>query len=236
MVSQVHSDAVGKNRWVRRAQGLALFTIAYNLIEGVVSVGFGIEEASWALLGFGMDSFVEVGSAAFVLWRFQGTLRSQGGPAPQEIEREKKASMAIAFLFVILALATMGGATHQLTTTSHPDTTWPGVIVAGLSLSFMFALWRAKLRVAAELNSRVMASDAACSLACIKLSTILLVGSLLFALFPTLWWVDAVAALVLGLFIGTEGWEMLKAARQPDFTGGCGCGQVCEPEPQSREG
>jgi divalent metal cation (Fe/Co/Zn/Cd) transporter len=214
-----------RSAWVKRAQILAIFTIAYNLVEGVVSIGFGLEEMSWALLGFGMDSFVEVASAGLVLWRFQGSI---GRAAPLELARERRATGAIGSLFVVLALATMGGATHQLMSGSHPETTWPGLIIAALSLSFMFILWRAKLAAADALDSKVMASDAACSLACIKLSSVLLVGSVVFVALPQLWWVDGAAAWVLALLIGSEGWEMIKASSQPDFQGGCGCGSsVC---------
>ena len=88
----------------------------------------------------------------------------------------------------------------------------------------MVFLWRAKLRVAQALDSATVAADAACSRACIQLSAVLFVGSLVFLLAPALWWVDAAAALALSLLIAREGWDMVRAARSPAFTGGCGCG------------
>jgi len=87
----------------------------------------------------------------------------------------------------------------------------------------MFYLWAAKKRVAAALNSSTVMKDADCSLACIKLSSILFAGSLLFLLFPGLWWVDGVAGIILAIFIGKEGFETIIATRNPDFVGGCGC-------------
>ncbi len=73
------------------------------------------------------------------------------------------------------------------------------------------------------LDSRALASDAACSLACMKLSSVLLAGSLLFILWPRLWWLDGAAAIVLAVLIGREGWEMVRASLDETFEGGCGC-------------
>ena len=92
-----------------------------------------------------------------------------------------------------------------------------------LSLSFMYWLWRAKLRTARALDSHSLMGDAACSRSCMQLSGVLFGGSLLFRLAPSLWWVDAVAALVLSGFIAWEGVAGIRAARRPDFPGGCGC-------------
>lgn len=86
-------------------------------------------------------------------------------------------------------------------------------------------LWRVKVKAAKALDSRTLAGDAACSLACIQLSLVLFAGSLVFLAFPALGWVDAAAALVLAAFIGKEGLESIAAARRPGFTGGCGCHQ-----------
>jgi divalent metal cation (Fe/Co/Zn/Cd) transporter len=101
--------------------------------------------------------------------------------------------------------------------------TFAGLIVSCVSLSFMFYLWNAKKKLSHSLNSQTMAKDADCSLACIKLSGILFAGSLLFILFPSLWWVDQAAAIALSFVIGKEGWETIKAARHKNFSGGCGC-------------
>ena len=189
----------------------------YNLIEGGVSIAFGVSEASVALWGFGVDSLVEVGSAVAVLWRLRGDLRARAS------ERERRANRFIGGLFLLLATSVALGAVQQLLQRAHPATTLPGGVIATLSLSFMFFLWRAKVRVAEALDSATLRSDAACSLACLRLSGVLLLGSLLFLLHPTLWWVDAVAALVLALLIAQEGRSILRASRHPNFTGGCGC-------------
>jgi divalent metal cation (Fe/Co/Zn/Cd) transporter len=212
--------AAPRDRWIGWARTLAWLTIGYNLVEGVVSVAFGAAEESVALFGFGADSFIEVGSAILVLWR----LRAEAAfPAGERVARERRAASGIGALFVALAVGIATGAGLQLAARSHPDTTIPGVAVSLVSLSFMLFLWREKRRAASALDSRTLAGDAACSLACMKLSGVLLAGSVLFLLAPRLWWADATAAIVLALFIAREGWEMLTAARRPEFSGSCGC-------------
>jgi divalent metal cation (Fe/Co/Zn/Cd) transporter len=206
--------------WVSRAQWLAGATIAYNLVEGAVAIAFGVDDESVALFGFGVDSLIEVASAVLVLWRFRGEQGKGGRP---DAGRERRATLGIGLLFVALAAVVVLGAGLQLHARSHPETTVPGVVISALSLSFMFYLWRAKKSAATALDSATVSKDAACSLACIQLSTILLVGSLVFWLAPGLWWADALAALLLGAFIGREGVQTVRAARRPDFGGGCGC-------------
>lgn len=196
---------------------LSLFTIFYNLAEGLVSIYFGIEEESISLLGFGLDSFVEVASAIIVLLK----LRSVN--PDNNLKNERRATFAIGILFVILSLNVFLQSGIQLMNGSSPDTTVPGVIVSLVSLSFMFFLWIKKKAVAQTLNSSTVMADAKCSLACIKLSFVLLLGSFLYWLLPTLWWVDSAAAIVIGIFILREGWEMISNSRKEEFKGGCGC-------------
>lgn len=210
-----NSDTLAK-----RAVQLAFFTIAYNLIEGFVSIGFGVSEDSMALAGFGVDSLIEVASAGIVLWRLKGEFR--GGSA-LSIEREKRATLAIGTLFILLAAVTILASGQQLLSGSHPETTVPGLVISALSLSFMYFLWSAKKKVGKALDSPTVLKDADCSLACIKLSVILFGGSLVFWIAPNLWWADAAAGLLLSFLIAKEGFETISAARKPEFSGGCGC-------------
>jgi divalent metal cation (Fe/Co/Zn/Cd) transporter len=206
---------VNQDQWRRRALWLSALTIAYNLVEGVISMAFGWADDSIALFGFGADSFIEVASAMLVLWK----LLDHGNLA-----RERKATLGIGWLFLALATGMAGGALLQLVARHHPPTTVPGVVISALSLACMVFLWRAKRLAAQALDSATLEADAACSLACIQLSAVLFAGSLLFLLLPGLWWVDAAAALGLALLIGREGLGMVRAARSAAFTGGCGCG------------
>jgi len=200
--------------WQRRALFLAWFTVVYNLLEGGISILFGFKDESVSLWGFGLDSLVEVASAGVVLWRLK---------SGASIHRERRAVLTIGVLFMVLALSIAAGSFLQLLHREHPSTTLPGILVALASMSFMVWLWRTKLRVARALDSATLAGDAACSLACLQLSAVLLAGSVLHAWHPSLWWVDAAAALGLSVLIAREGWSGFQAARKPDFEGGCGC-------------
>ena len=205
---------------VRKAIFLSWFTVIYNLLEGAVSIGFGISDDSVALAGFGVDSLIEVGSALLILWRFRSEASLGSSLA---IARERKATLGIGVLFLLLAIMTAVASCLQLKSGSHPETTVPGSVIAIVSLSFMFWLWTSKLKLAHAMNSAAMQMDAACSLACIKLSCVLLIGSLLFVFAPSFWWADSVAALVIAFFIGKEGFQTSRAALKPEFSGGCGC-------------
>jgi divalent metal cation (Fe/Co/Zn/Cd) transporter len=220
LVLKVPPAHASRPQWLAYARFLAVFTIFYNLLEGLVSMGFGWADGSMALFGFGADSFIEVGSALFVLWRLRG---DEGDCAASRLRRERRAAWGIGLLLVLLALGIALGAVFQLASHHHPDTSVPGLLVSTLSLGFMFWLWRAKRLAAKALDSRSLEGDAACSLACIQLSMVLFVGSLVFLLMPALWWADAVASLVLAAFIAREGSSGIRAAMKPDFSGGCGC-------------
>ena len=87
----------------------------------------------------------------------------------------------------------------------------------------MFFLWLSKQKVARALDSATVMKDADCSLACIKLSLVLFVGSIAYFVFPNLWYTDSLASLALAFLIGKEGWETIAASRKKDFVGGCGC-------------
>ena len=206
---------MNQTQWRRRALWLSALTIVYNLAEGLVSMAFGWADDSIALFGFGADSFIEVASALLVLWK----LLDHG-----DLQRERKATQSIGWLFLALAMGIAAGSALQVAAQRHPPTTVPGLVISVASLSFMAFLWRTKRQTARALDSATLAADAACSLACLQLSGVLFVGSLSFLLAPALRWVDAVAALGLALLIGREGIGMVRAARSAHFTGGCGCG------------
>lgn len=209
----------GVTTWTRRARWLAGATVVWNVIEGLVAMGFGWEEGSVALFGFGIDSWVEVGSACVVYWK----LTRPSGCATTQLGIERRATRIISVLFLGLAAATAFGAVAQLAAGGHPDSSLPALIVSGLSLGLMWGLWAAKSRTATELDSATLAMDAACSRACIELSLVLFVGSLVHVAWPALWWADAVAALGLAFLIGREGIEGIRATSREDFNGGCGC-------------
>jgi len=203
-------------RW---AYGLAGLTIAYNVVEGVVAIGFGAADESLALFGFGVDSFVEVGAAGLVLWR----LAAAGGATDERASsREKLASRAIGALLLALAVGVAAGATVSLVVGAHPEQTLAGVVIAAASIALMLGLWRAKVGVADRLGSRTLRADAACTLACLQLSVVLLAGSAIYTLAPALWWVDSAAALALSALIAREGLGTVRASFVAEASG-CGC-------------
>lgn len=222
MASQASGEILGLDTraWEERALWLARLTIAWNVVEGLVAMGFGLGEESVALFGFGVDSWVEVGSAAVVHWKLTRPASTCQTTAKK---RERTATRWISALLLVLTAGTVLGATLQLASGRHPDSSLPSLVISLLSLGFMAFLWRAKLTAARALDSRTLALDARCSLGCIQLSLVLLAGSLIYVVVPALWWADAAAALVIATMIGREGWEGWKAASKPDFSGGCGC-------------
>lgn len=206
--------------WSARARELAGLTIGWNVVEGLVAMGFGLAEESVALFGFGLDSWVEVGSAGVVFWK----LTRPRGCATTQKKQERTAARWISGLFLVLSGATFLGAGFQLASGTHPESTLPSVVISLVSLSIMWVLYQAKKAAAVALNSRTLEMDAACSRSCIQLSAVLLVGSGVFLIAPALWWADAVAAMVLAAMIFQEGWSGWKASQRADFSGGCGCG------------
>lgn len=205
-------------RQLSRARSLAYFTVGYNLVEGVVSVAFGAKDESLSLFGFGLDSFIECASAFVVLWR----VRRESATGSVE-SRERPAVRAIGGLFLVLAVVVAAGSILRLARVQHPDTALPGIVISLASLSFMVFLYRAKMRLAREAGSRTLRSDAICSLACVWLSLVLLVGSALYAALG-IWWADSVSALLIAGLIAREGWEGVS---EPD---GCSCGSDCQSE------
>jgi divalent metal cation (Fe/Co/Zn/Cd) transporter len=191
----------------RRLQRLALvlagLTIGWNVIEAVVAIGAGVAARSAALVGFGLDSTVEVLSACVVVWQFTGELR--GG---HDEEREQRALRLIAITFFVLAAYVTIDAGRSLVTTSEPDSSTVGIVLAALSLVVMPLLAWAKLRVAGSLGSPTLRADAKETLICTWLSAALLVGLVLNAVLGW-WWADPAAALAIaGLAIkeGREAW------------------------------
>lgn len=210
--------------WVVLA--LAMFTVGWNAVEGVVSIRFGIEDESWALVGFGLDSFVEVFSALLVVFRVSKEIapeKQKAGHKEKQLQIERlTARGAGGLLFMLGVLAVIGGA-MRLADGGHPDSSVPSIVIASISLSFMFVLWFEKMRAARALSSATLSSDAACLFDCIKLSFVLLIGGLLFAIDDMLWWVDAVVTIILGAFILKEGLGIVKNSFSASFDGSAHC-------------
>jgi divalent metal cation (Fe/Co/Zn/Cd) transporter len=181
-----------------RGRQLEYFTLGWNLVEGLVSVGAGVFAGSTALVGFGVDSFIECASGGILLWRLQ----DHEHPA----RREEMALRLVGVSFFLLAAYVAFGAGRSLVLSEPPDASWPGITIAALSLVVMPWLARRKRKVASELGSRALVADSRQTDLCAWLSAILLGGLLLNALLGW-WWADPVAALAMAPVIANEGRE-----------------------------
>lgn len=183
---------------VRRGRRLAYITIGWNSLEGILAVGAAIFAGSVALVGFGVDSVIEVSSGAIVLWRLVSGEK-----------REKLALKLVGVSFLALGAYIAFDAVKSLIYRELPNASYIGIGVAALSLIVMPLLARAKRKVATNLNSRAMHADSRQTDLCAYLSAILLGGLILNAIFGW-WWADPVAALIMVPIIAKEGIDALR--------------------------
>lgn len=193
---------------LRRARSLALLTIGWNIVEGVVAVIAAIAAGSIALLGFGVDSFVESTSAAVLLWRLLAERQAKSAAAIERLDR--RAHKLIAASLFLLAAYILWDAGSALAHQERPRPTIVGIALTAVSLGVMVWLARAKRRTAKMLASRAMEADAFQTTACWWLSLIALGGIGLNALFGW-WWADPAAALGMTWFLVKEGREAWRA-------------------------
>ena len=213
----------------RRIRLLVAATITYNVIEAIVAITAGTLASSTALIGFGLDSVIEVSSAAAVAWQF-----SAADHAVREA-REKTTLRIIAVSFFALAAYVTVDSIRALTGTGEAEHSLPGIVLAALSLAVMPFLSAGQRRAGRELGSASAVADSKQTLLCTYLSAVLLVGLLANSLFG--WnWADPIAALVIAavaLKEGREAWRgdsccmvpvgAIVTARQ----GSCACAPGC---------
>jgi divalent metal cation (Fe/Co/Zn/Cd) transporter len=210
----------------RRIRFLVAATISYNVIEAIVALAAGARASSSALIGFGLDSVIEVSSAAAVAWQFAGR-------DPEA--REKVALKVIACSFFALAIFVTIDAVRSLFGTGEAQHSPVGLVLAAVSLAVMPLLSWAQRRAGRELGSRSAVADSKQTLLCTYLSAVLLVGLGLNWLFG--WsWADPIAALVIaGVAVreGVEAWRGHRccgptAALHPVEQDTCDCGSSCD--------
>lgn len=183
----------------RRALRLEYATIGWNAVEAVVAVAAGLAAGSIALVGFGLDSSIEIFAAGVVVWRFHGT-------SP---EREAVALRLIGVSFLLLAAYVGGQSIVNLVAGATPDESTVGIVLTALSLVVMPVLAYGKSRTAAAMGSRVLEAEAAETWLCAWLSAIVL-GGLALNAWLGWWWADPVAGLgitALAVREGREAWE-----------------------------
>ena len=187
---------------------LAVFTISYNLLEGLISIGFGISDESLTLFGFGVDSFIEVMSGIGILAM---VLRIRQNPETSRTQFEKTALRVTGTSFYLLVVGLAVSAIYNIVTGHKPETTLPGLIISLISIAVMWALVSGKRKVGRALNSQPILSDANCTMVCIYMSVVLLASSLIYEL-TGFGLVDSIGALGLIWFSYSEGREAFEKA------------------------
>lgn len=196
------------NRLWNYALWLALFTIFYNLVEGLVSLFFGISDETLTLFGFGVDSFIEVMSGIGILAM---VLRIRQNPDTSRSQFERTALRVTGTSFYLLAIGLAVTAIYNLFTAHKPTTTLPGLIISLISIAIMWLLVFGKRKVGGALNSSPILADANCTMVCIYMSLVLLASSLIYEL-TGFGFIDSIGALGLIYFSYNEGRESFEKA------------------------
>lgn len=233
---KVMSENVGNSRavatgaaagvLVRRIRAIVAFTIAYNILEAAISLAAGSAAGSGALIGFGLDSTIEVASAVAVAWQFSRR-------DPQKYEAVTLKIIAVAFF--ALALWVGAHSVHALVTRQAPESSVVGIVITAVSVVVMPTVSYLERQAGTALGSASAVADSRQTLMCAYLSIAVLVGLVLHSLFGW-WWADPVAAMILAVVAvreGKEAWEgdgcalsTGRALAQPEKAGGC-CGEGC---------
>lgn len=209
------------DRYFQFALWLGIFTVFYNLLEGLVSIYFGVADETIALFGFGVDSFIEVASGIGIVAMI---LRIRQNPETSRSEFEKTALRITGGSFYVLAGGLALTAIVNLATGHKPETTVAGAIISLISIAVMWALVAAKRKVGRALNSAPILADANCTMTCIYMSVVLLAASVIYQL-TGFGFVDSLGALGLIYFSYNEGKEAFEKAAGME----CECGdEHCE--------
>lgn len=203
-------DVVRRRALHRRAVALEWFTVAWNVAEALVAIGAGVLSGSIALVGFGVDSAIEVTSAVGLLWRLR---TSADAPKDEETAAERRALYVVAFTFFALALYVALDAVTGLLARETPEPSLVGIGLSLASLAVMPTLAWQKQRVGREWGSRALQADAVETWVCSYLSLVLLLGLGLNAL-AGWWWADAAGGLAMIPVVAWQGFEALREARE----------------------
>lgn len=198
---------IGKDpKLYKKALLLSYFTVLYNLLEGIVSFFVGLLAGSIALVGFGLDSFVESLSGGVMVWR----LTKHGKISEEEEEKtDAKATRLIAYTFFILGAYVLYESIKKLYVHEIPSPTLLGIIIAIIPIIVMPILSYSKYQTGKSMGSRSLVADSKETLACAFLSTTVLFGLGLNYLY-SLWWADPIASLIIVVFLIKEGYSILR--------------------------
>jgi len=204
----MHKPADDNASLYRIASVLAIVTIIYNVLEGVVSVYFGLDDDTLSLFGFGLDSFVEVISGVGI-WHMIKRIQRQPERDPDRFEMTSLRITGTAFYLLSIGLTV--GALFKLYHGHKPETTLWGIVIATISISVMWILIRYKVKVGRQLHSEAILADANCSRVCLWLSCALLLASAGYEL-TGIGGIDAAGAIMIAIFSFREGRESFGKA------------------------
>ena len=205
------------NNLIRKAFLLSLITIVYNIAEGIISVYFGASDDALALLGFGVDSFVEVISGIGIAHMI---LRMKYSKVENRDAFEKTALRITGTVFFLLVVGLLFGSVLNIVNDVKPESTLPGIIISGISIITMYLLMTYKLKVGKALNSDAIIADANCTKTCFYLSFILLASSGMYELFNIAYF-DILGSLGIAYFAFKEGREAFEKAKSGNLL--CSC-------------
>ena len=199
-------------RLYKRAYQLSLFTIFYNIAEGVVSMIMGYQDETLTLFGFGVDSFIEVMSGIGIAVMIT---RIRQNPGSSKNNFEIKALKITGTAFYLLSAGLIIGTLLNIINRHHPETTFWGIVISIISIVVMIWLMNAKKSVGKSLNSEPIISDGNCTKICVYMSVVLLVSSLIYELTGFIY-ADAIGAAGLIWFSISEGKEAFEKAKGKD--------------------
>jgi divalent metal cation (Fe/Co/Zn/Cd) transporter len=214
-------DKPPSSRLLNTAFYLSIITIGYNIVEGLVSTFFGMEDKTIALFGFGVDSFVEVISGIGIAHM---VLRMGKNSLDKRDRFERQALFITGTAFYLLTIGLVFGSVLTIVSGNRPETTLPGVIIAVISIATMWFLYQSKMKVGKELNSDPIIADAHCTKTCFYLSFLLLASSLLYEVFR-ISYIDVIGGLGIAYFAFNEGRESFEKARTNSLS--CSCNSGC---------
>lgn len=200
-----------------KALFLAILTIAYNMVEGVIAVYFGTEDETLALFGFGVDSFVEVISGTGILHMI---FRMKKNKVDQRDKFERTALKITGISFYLLSIGLIIGSILNIINDVKPETTLVGIIIAVISIFTMYYLMNAKLKVGEKLNSDAIIADANCTKTCFYLSFVLLFSSGIYELLQIAYF-DIAGSLGIAYFAFKEGKEAMDKSKSETLA--CTC-------------
>lgn len=214
-MNSISLNSVEEKKWYDLALLLGIFTIVYNLTEGIIATWFGFEDETLALFGFGVDSFIELISGVGIVYM---VMRIKRNPNSNRSEFERTALKITGYSFYALVVGLVVSSGLVIYLGKKPETTFWGVVVSLISILVMLGLIYGKIKTGKKLQSDAILADANCTKVCIYMSVVLLVSSAIYE-YTGFAYADALGTIGLAWFSYQEGKECFEKAANKH----CGC-------------